>query len=680
MDREENRPSPPSQAGQQAPDEKAREDELSAGEEGIGTAKVRPLKSWYRWMLRIVAVLMTLFQLYTAWFGAYIASTQRAVHLAFALVIAFLLFKPLARTEQTKTPWYDWIIVGLAAFSYGYFGIFGREISQRFAFVTPLTTLQFVVGVIALIVLLEATRRVVGSALLVIVLLLLAHTLFGANLPGGLAHRGFTLDAVIEQMFFTTSGVFGIPLGVSATFIFLFILFGKLLEGTGGGKFFLDLALAAMGRYRGGPAKTAVVGSSLMGSISGSAVANTVTTGTFTIPMMKNTGYGRTFSAAVESVASAGGQIVPPIMGASAFIIASFLGIPYGQVALAAVIPALIYYVSVFAQVDFRAIRQGLHGLGREETPSVWPVLKGGFLYFAPLLVIIYMLVQGFSVMRAGLFAIIASVLVGLILAPRSLLPQNLVRIAEGAGRGIVEVAVATAAAGMVVGLISLTGLDVRFSSIILGLAGGSLLAALILTSISSIILGMGLPTVAAYIVQIPVTIPALIEMGVAPLAAHLFVFYFAAMSAITPPVALAAFAGAAIAGSNPMRTGFVAMRLAIAAYFVPFVFAYSPALLIGEGGVRETITLTLTIVVGIYVLAAAAEGWLLIQAAWYERLILAVSAITLISPGTLTDMIGLAGIAAIFVLQMLRKRWRQDGNPPPGSSPAKQSDNESRS
>lgn len=678
MDRKEDQ-APAEHTEQVATNEETSEDELSADEEGA-SEEVRPLKSWYRWALRIVAVLMTLFQLYTAWFGAYIASTQRATHVAFALVIAFLLFKPLARIEQTRTPWYDWIMIGLAIFSYGYFSIFGREISQRFAFVTPLTTLQFVVGLIALVILLEATRRVIGNALLIIVLVLLAHTLFGANLPGGLAHRGFTLEGVVEQLFFTTSGVFGIPLGVSATFIFIFILFGKLLEGTGGGKFFLDVALAAMGRYRGGPAKTAVVGSSLMGSISGSAVANTATTGSFTIPLMKNTGYSRTFSAAVESVASAGGQIVPPIMGASAFIIASFLGVPYGEVALAAVIPAIIYYVSVFTQVDFRSSQRGLRGLDSAETPSFWPVLKGGFLYFVPLVTIIYMLVSGSSAMRAGLFAIIATVVVGLILQPASMLPRNLVRIAEGTGRGIVEVAVATAAAGIVVGLISLTGLSTRFSDVILDLAGGSLLIALILTSVSSIILGMGLPTVAAYIVQLPVTIPALIEMGVAPLAAHLFVFYFAAMSAITPPVALAAFAGAAISGSNPMRTGFVAMRLAIAAYIVPFVFAYSPALLLGRGGVWETATLALSLLVGVYALAAAAEGWLLIQAAWYERSVLAVSAITLVLPGLLTDAVGLAGIITIFIWQILRKRWGQDNKQAGDVSSAEQTDSESRS
>ena len=678
MDRDENQ-EPSEHTEQPATDEEASEDELSADEEGA-SEEVRPLKSWYRWSLRIVAIAMTLFQLYTAWFGAYIASTQRATHVAFALVIAFLLFKPLARIEQTKTPWYDWIMIGLAVFSYGYFSIFGREISQRFAFVTPLTTLQFVVGIIALVILLEATRRVIGNALLIIVLVLLAHTLFGANLPGGLAHRGFTLEGVVEQLFFTTSGVFGIPLGVSATFIFIFILFGKFLEGTGGGKFFLDVALAAMGRYRGGPAKTAVVGSSLMGSISGSAVANTATTGSFTIPLMKNTGYSRTFSAAVESVASAGGQIVPPIMGASAFIIASFLGVPYGEVALAAVVPAIIYYVSVFTQVDFRSSQRGLRGLDSAETPSLWPVLKGGFLYFLPLIVIIYMLVTGFSAMRAGLFAIIATVTVGLVLEPRSMLPRNLVRIAEGTGRGIVEVAVATAAAGIVVGLISLTGLSTRFSDLILDLAGGSLLVALILTSISSVILGMGLPTVAAYIVQLPVTIPALIELGVEPLAAHLFVFYFAAMSAITPPVALAAFAGAAISGSSPMRTGFVAMRLAIAAYLVPFVFAYSPALLLGGGGgALETATLALSLLIGVYALAAAAEGWLLIQAAWYERLVLAVSAITLVIPGLLTDAVGLAGIVAMFILQIFRKRRGQDNKQTGDVSSAEQSDKESR-
>lgn len=646
----------------------------AAAAEEVTEGKVRSLESWYRWSFRLVAVSMTVFQLYTAFFGTYIANTQRAAHLAFALVIAFLLFKPVASQEQIRVPWYDWIILSLAVFCYGYFAYFGQEISTRFSFVIPLTTTELVVGAIAFLVLLEATRRAVGNALLVIVLVLLAHTMFGAGLPGGLGHRGFELDWVIEQLFYTTSGVFGTPLGVSATFIFLFILFGKVLEGTGGGKFFLDFALSTMGRYRGGPAKTSVVGSTLMGTISGSAVANTATTGTFTIPLMKNTGYGRTFSAAVESVASAGGQLMPPIMGASAFIIAAFLGVPYGEIALAALIPAIIYYTCVFAQVDFRAVHQGLRGLSREETPSAWPVLRAGFLYILPLIVIVYMLASGFSTMRAGVFAVIASVLVGLVLAPRSLLPASVLRMAEGAGRGIVEVAVACAAAGVVVGLISLTGLDVRFSSVILSIAGGSLLLTLILTAIASIILGMGLPTVAAYIVQVPVTIPALIEMGVEPIAAHLFVFYFAAISAITPPVALAAFAGAAIAGSDPMRTGFVAMRLAIAAYLVPFVFAYSPTLLIGVGNAWETVAITLTILVGVYALAAAAEGWLLIGATWLERALLVASAITLIAPTYITDIAGLAGIAFVFVLQVVRKKRSSDDQTDEGES-SKQSD-----
>jgi TRAP transporter 4TM/12TM fusion protein len=637
----------------------------SVSDEASVRGKERSLGSWYRVALAAVAVAMTVFQLYTALFGSYIANTQRAAHLTFAVVISLLLFKPVSRVTQTKVPWYDFILLGLALFSYGYLTLNGESISQRFSFVTPITPLQYAVGVIALVVLLEATRRVVGMALLVIVLVLLAHTLFGEDLPGALSHRGFGLDKVIEQLFFTTSGVFGIPLGVSATYIFLFVLFGKLLEGTGGGQFFLQFALAGMGRYRGGPAKTAVVGSSLMASISGSAVANTATTGAITIPMMKKSGYDKTFAGAVEAASSAGGQIMPPIMGASAFIIASFLGVPYGDVALAALIPAVVYYVAVFAQVDFRASRTGLRGLSRSELPKATAVLKQGFLFFAPLIVIIYMLMQGYSPMRAGLFALATTAVVALIKLPKSVAPRNLVHISEAAGRGILEVAIATAAAGAIVGLLSQTGLNTRFSSMILAAAGSSLLLTLILTAIASVILGMGLPTVAAYLVQVPLTIPALVEMGVTPLAAHLFIFYFASMSAITPPVALAAFTGAAIAGSDPVRTGVVAMRLGIAAFLAPFVFVYSPALLLGAGGPMETIVVTVTMIFGVWALAAAVEGWLFVRASTYVRILLAAGAITLVVPGLVTDVVGVAGISGAVVLQILRKRRIPRGHPP---------------
>lgn len=345
---------------------------------------------------------------------------------------------------------------------------------------------------------------------------------------------------------------------------------------------------------------------------------------------------------------------MPPIMGAAAFIIASFLGVPYGQVALAALIPAIVYFACLFFQVDFRAVRLGLRGLG-EEVPSFTGTIKTGFLYLIPLAVIIYMLIEGFSIMRVGLFAIATTAVVGAIISLRNLAPRNLLRISEAAARGVIEVAVACAVAGLVVGLISQTGLGLRFNSLLLTVAGGSLFITLLLTMVASIILGMGLPTSAAYIVQIPLTIPALIELGVVPIAAHLFVFYFACMSAITPPVALAAFAGAAISGANPMRTGFTAVRLGIVAFIIPFVFAYSPEILIVDSELQQILLTAATVLFGAFALAAAAEGWLLIGATWYERVLLAVGALTLISPGLWTDIPGLAAMALALLSQILR-------------------------
>ncbi len=618
--------------------------------------KVRPLADWSKRLIAMIGVAMVLFQLYTAFFGTFIANVQRATHIAFVLILTFLLYKPVAKLQQEKVPWYDWVFAILALVSYGYFVVNGQEISTRLSFVMPLSTLEITMGVIAGIVLLEATRRTIGHALFIIILVLLAYTFFGGNLPGQLAHQQFSLTMVVEQLFYTTSSVFGTPLGVSATFIFLFILFGKFLEATGGGQFFIDLANAGMGKYRGGPAKTAVASSALMGTISGSAVANVVTTGAFTIPMMRKTGYDKTFAGAVEAVSSSGGQIMPPIMGASAFIIASFVGVPYAEIALAALIPAIIYFLCEFFQVDFRAARTNLRGLKKEELPRFWPVFKEGFLFLAPLFVIIFMLASGASTNRAGLFAIVTAVLVGLIKRPKNLVPKNIVRIFDSAARGIIETAVACAAAGIVIGLVSLTGIGLRFSSLILDLAGGSLLITLIFTMITSIILGMGLPTVAAYIVQVSLTIPALIEMGVHPVAAHMFVFYFACMSAITPPVALAAFAAAGIAKSNPMATGFMAMRLGIAAFIVPFVFVYSPSLLLLDTTFGEAAIVTVTVILGAYALAAAAEGWLLIQATWFERILLFAAAIMLIIPQTLISLSGLGVGILVFILQYLRK------------------------
>jgi TRAP transporter 4TM/12TM fusion protein len=607
-------------------------------------------------IITIFALGMSLFHLYTAIFGIFVSVTQRSTHLGFALILTFLVVKPFKASKGNGIPWHDYVLTLLSLFSIGYIVYNGEEISQRMVYIDPLSTLDLIVGGIAVVLLVEATRRTIGNALTIILAIFVLYAFTGQYLPGALHHQGFDYPWVIEHLFFTTNGVFGIPLGVSATFIFMFILFGKFLEKSGAGQFFIDLAVASMGKYRGGPAKTAIFASTILGTISGSAVANTVTTGSFTIPLMKKTGYRKEFAGAVEAVASSGGQIVPPIMGASAFIIASYLGVPYTEVALAAIIPALLYYLCLIFQVDFRAMRRGLKGLPVSELPKTKEVLKKGYLFFLPLLLIIYLLVTGSSPMKAGLYAIFLVVIVATLKATTRLNIYKIRQILEGGAKGAIETAVACGAAGVIIGIISLTGIGLKFSSLIISLAGGSLLLALIFTMISSIILGMGLPTVAAYIVQVALTVPALIELGVMPIAAHMFIFYFAIISAITPPVALAAFAGAGIAGSDPMRTGLIALRLGIGAFIVPYMFVYGPSLLM-QGTVVEILLSSVTAVIGIYGIAAGAEGWLKHEMLWWERVLITAFSLALVAPGIWSDLIGIFGIILVIFLHILRTK-----------------------
>lgn len=613
--------------------------------------KYRELKGLSTIIVSIVAVSMSFFHIYTAIFGVFESILQRSAHLGFALILTFALYRPLKRLNQSKIAWYDWLAIVLSVGCSSYFILHAQEIASRMSYIQSLSTLQIAIGIIACLLLLEATRRVVGNALLAVVLVCISYAIWGHNFTGVLSHREFTLMWIVDHLYYTTSGVFGTALGVSATFIFMFVLFGKFLEVTGAGQFFINLAVAGMGKYRGGPAKTAIVASSILGTISGSAVANTVTTGAFTIPLMKKTGYNKEFAGAVEAVSSSGGQIMPPIMGAAAFIIASYVGVPYIEVALAAVVPALLYYLCLYFQVDLRAKRQNLRGLSKSEIPNLWDVLKKGFLFFIPLIIIVFMLVKGFSPMRAGLFAIGGVILVAAVQTATRLSIKKMINALDFGARAILETAIACAAAGLVIGIITLTGIGLKFSSLIIDFAGGNLLLTLILTMITSIILGMGLPTVAAYIVQVPLTIPALITLGVPPIAAHLFIFYFAIISAITPPVALAAFAAASIANSEPMRTGMVALRLGIAAFIVPYMFVYGPSLLL-IGDPLKIILTVITAIIGILSMASALEGWLLRNAFWYERIILAAGALTLIKPGLLTDSIGLSLILIVIALQ----------------------------
>jgi TRAP transporter 4TM/12TM fusion protein len=621
-------------------------------EDGNLNSKLRSLKGAAAKIISIVAVIMSLFHLYTAFFGVFESILQRSAHLSFALILTFAIYKPSKKAVKNESiPWYDWLFMILSIACYSYFVMNAQVISSRMSYIQPLTMLEITIGIVSGLLLIEATRRVIGNTLVLIIFICLVYGIWGHLITGELSHREFTAMWIVDHLFYTVTGIFSVPLGVSATFIFLFILFGKFLEVSGAGQFFIDLSVAGMGKYRGGPAKTAIVASSILGTISGSAVANTVTTGAFTIPLMKKTGYRSHFAAAVEAVSSTGGQIMPPIMGASAFIIASYLGVPYMDIAVAAIIPAVLYYCCLYFQVDLRAKRLGLNGLKKDDLPKVSTVLKTGFMFFVPLVVIVVMLASGTSPMRAGLFSIGVTILVAAFKNSTRLSFSKMYKALDLGARAAIETAIACAASGFIIGIIGLTGIGLKFSGLIIDISGGILIITLIFTMITSIILGMGLPTVAAYIVQVPLTIPALIELGVSPLAAHMFVFYFAALSAITPPVALAAFAAAGLSGSDPMKTGMTAVRLGLAAFIVPYMFVYGETLLL-VGDVPNIILSVVTSIIGIIGVACAAEGWLIRNALWYERVILFIGAILMINPGIVTDLIGFAILALVFFYQ----------------------------
>jgi TRAP transporter 4TM/12TM fusion protein len=597
---------------------------------------------------------MTLFQIYTAFFGIFESFLQRSLHLLFALVLSFLIFR-VGKSRDPRVPWYDAVLILLSLATYGYVVVNSGDISGRLSYVTPLTGVELAVGVVGILVLWEASRRMLGRAFSIIMAVFLLYALFGNYLPGVMRHRGYDPGWIVDHLFYTTEGILGIPLGVSATYIFIFILFGTFLDKTGAGEFFNQVSLALMGRFRGGPAKTAVVASGMMGMLSGSAVANVVTTGAFTIPLMKKLGYKPHFAGAVEACASSGGQFTPPIMGAAAFIVAEFTGIPYIKVAAAAAIPAVMYYLSIGLQVHFRALKEGIEGLPRDQIPSFAKEFAKGFHYLLPLVALVFFLIAGYTPLKAGLYASVTLVVVTFIRNPKFIRPLDFIKVFDASARVILEVAIACAAAGVIIGIVSLTGLGLRLSTLIMNLAGGSSFLALLFTMITALILGMGLPTVAAYIIQAALLVPALAQLGIPVLAAHLFAFYFAIVSAVTPPVALAAYAGAGIAGADVNQTGWTAFKLALAAFIVPFMFAYGPALiLIGE--TKEIIIATCTAFVGIFALAASIEGWLLKRANILERVILFAAALGLIKPGLYTDAAGLSLIALAFVIQKIRK------------------------
>jgi TRAP transporter 4TM/12TM fusion protein len=609
-----------------------------------------------------VAVAFSCFQVYTAMFGAYPAQIQRSVHLSFAFVLVFLLYPFRTRTAVNRLRVRDYLFAAFAACIGMYLTVNYMRLMETAG---DYTRADMVVGICGTLLTLEAARRVVGTPIVVIASSFLAYAYFGAYLPGFLSHRGYSIERIVSHMYFTTEGILGIPLGVSSTFIFLFILFGAFLEKTGIGKLFIDIADAIAGWAAGGPAKVAVITSALEGTISGSSVANTVGSGSFTIPMMKKLGYRPEFAGAVEAAASTGGQIMPPVMGAAAFLMAEFIGMPYIEIAKAAAIPACLYFLGIFIEVHFEAKRCGLKGKTWEQIPRFVTVLKERGHLFVPLIAIIYILMEGFTPSYAALIGLGLSVVAGMLKKATRMSIPAIFNALEAGARAALGVAIACATAGIIVGVVTLTGLGLKMANGLVDIAGGNLLATMLFTMITSLILGMGVPTTANYVITATMAAPALVLLGVEKLAAHLFVFYFGIIADITPPVALAAYAGAGIARANPFWTGVTASKLAIGAFIVPYIFVLNPAMvLIGTTPYLLGLNLV-TACGGMFGVGAAMIGFCVAPMNWFERIWFAIAGLMLIDPGTVTDTIGIMMLAAGLVIQYRKKKvWVAAGSP----------------
>lgn len=562
-----------------------------------------------------------------------------------AVALAAAWFFP--SRDRTRVDWADYAlgVASIAVLGYILFNVGPLRLRAGTAMAQPA---DFYAALVGVILILEVTRRVAGLALVVIASIFILYSFAGPYLPGFLAHRGYEARRFFTYIF-TDQGILSDPVAVSSTYIILFITFAAFLQASKVGDYFVNFAFAAAGRARGGPAKVAVLASGLMGMINGTSAGNVVSTGSLTIPLMKKVGYPAKTSAAVEAAASSGGQIMPPIMGAGAFIMAEVTGIPYTEIVIAAIIPSILYFASVYFMVDLQATKLGMKGLQKEELPVFKQLLKQAYL-FIPIIMLIYTLFAGYSVIRAGTVSMMAAAVVSW-LTPHRMGPRLLAKAFDIAARMSVQLVAVCACAGIIVGVIALTGVGARFSSLLLGIAEQNQLLALFFAMCISIVLGMGMPTTAAYAVAAAVVAPGLVNLGIPVLTAHFFVFYFAVMSAITPPVALAAYAGAALSGSDPMKTSVESFKIGLAAFVVPFMFFYSQAMLM-QGSWLEILHVFLTASLGIYMLAAAVQGWFFGALGLPLRLVLLIAALSMISGGLISDLIGLVVGGSLFAYQ----------------------------
>ena len=613
----------------------------------------RSMTGMWDYIIKGICIVFAIFQLYTATFGVLDAHLQRAVHLAFGFVLIFLLYPARASWSRKSMHPLDILFAVVSATSALYIVVNYQELVLRAGMNNET---DFIVGLVGTFMVFAAARRVVGWPMITVALFFMVYAFFGPYIPGILAHRGGGIQEMFVHLFVTNEGIFGTPMGVSSTFIYLFILFGAYLETTGLGKFFIDIANAIAGWAAGGPAKVAVLSSGLMGTVSGSSVGNVAGTGAFTIPMMKKLGYRPEFAGAVEAAASTGGQLMPPVMGAAAFLMAEFVGVPYFDVVKAAVIPALLYYIGVWLGVHYEAKKYDLKGTPREELPSFKKLFVEKGHLALPLIVIVYLLVSGFTPMRAALAAILLSICcASLRSSTRITFRQGVQGLIDGS-MGVLGVLIACATAGIIIGVVTKTGVGLKVATALLDLSGGALLPAMFFTMITSLILGMGVPTTANYVITSTIAAPALVQMGVPVLAAHMFAFYFGIVADVTPPVALAAFAGAGIAGANPMRTGVNAAKLAIAAFIVPYIFVLAPELLMINATPLTVFYSGLTAVIGMWGASIAMVGFCQNLLNILQRAMFLVGGICMIIPGEITDAIGIGMIIAAFFWQKTNK------------------------
>ncbi|MFD1204743.1 MULTISPECIES: TRAP transporter permease [Sporosarcina] len=621
-----------------------------------------------RWayVVTFLAVALTVFHLYTGATSVLPSQQQGAIHLGTALGIIFLLYpaKKAWRKTQKKVPWYDVLLAFTAMYvSYHKIFFFDSILQSR---VSGYSTLDIIISLVGILLVLEATRRTVGVPIVIVASIAILYAIFGNLVPTKiLSHEGFSFDRTATTLWYRESGVFGKPVQISAKFIFLFLFFGVLLVNTPIGKFFNNLAFSLTGRYTGGTAKAAVVASALQGTVSGSSVGNTVATGSFTIPMMKRAGFKPEFAAATEASASTGGQIMPPMMGAAAFIMMEYLGVSYAAIMLAAVVPAILYFTGIFIGTHFEAKRLRILGLPKSELPIFKKIFVRDGYMIIPLLVIIATIMSGFTPQRAALFGILSAFLIwcfnALVRKESEFNIRKIIYVLEQGGRVALPVISAVATAGIIAGVVSMTGLGGKFASGIIALSSGHLILALFFTMVACIILGMGLPTTANYVVTATIAAPALInEFGIAPMAAHMFVFYFGIVADITPPVCLAAYAGAGIAKANPFKTGMTAVKLAIAAFIIPYVFIYNPILVFVDATPVKLLLSILTAFIGMIGVSSAVIGYFIRNSRLWERIVLFGAGILLIVPELLSSTIGILLIVIIWAIQRSRPEENQ--------------------